>query len=58
MCPWHGAKYDVKSGRMVLGPQGVFAKIPGAGAFFKALTKVFPLRRGLVVERGEDLDIS
>ena len=34
VCPWHGAKYDVRSGRMVGGPQGVFAKIPGLGATF------------------------
>lgn len=24
MCPWHGARYDVGTGRMVRGPQGVF----------------------------------
>ena len=29
VCPWHQAKYDVKTGRMVRGPQGIFAKIPG-----------------------------
>lgn len=51
VCPWHGAKYDVATGRMVLGPQGVFAKIPGLGAAVKALTSVLPLRRGRVVER-------
>ena len=51
VCPWHGAKYDVRSGRMIGGPQGVFAKIPGLGWANKALTKVLPLRRGHVVER-------
>ena len=50
-CPWHGAKYDVQTGRMVLGPQGAFAKIPGFGGFQKALTKALPLGRGQVVER-------
>lgn len=49
VCPWHGAKYDVESGRMTRGPQGVFAKIPGLGAAFKALTKIAPLARGKVV---------
>lgn len=44
ICPWHGARYNVTTGRMVLGPQGVFAKIPGLGAFFRALTRVLPLR--------------
>lgn len=49
-CPWHGAKYDVSSGRMVRGPQGIFAKIPGLGLAFKALTTVLPLGRGTVTE--------
>jgi nitrite reductase/ring-hydroxylating ferredoxin subunit len=51
VCPWHGAKYDVRTGRMVRGPQGVFAKIPGLGAVFKGLTKVAPLRRAHVEVR-------
>ena len=29
VCPWHGAKYDVTTGQMTLGPQGAFAKVPG-----------------------------
>jgi len=55
VCPWHGSKYDVVTGRMVQGPQGVFAKIPGLGASYKLLTRVLPLRRGNVVERGAKL---
>ena len=51
VCPWHQSAYDVGSGRMVRGPQGVFAKIPGLGAMFKALTKVLPLRKGQITER-------
>ena len=51
VCPWHGSKYDVRTGRMVRGPQGIFAKIPGLGTAFKALTLVLPLGRGHVVER-------
>ncbi len=51
VCPWHGAAYDVQSGRMVRGPGGVFAKVPGLGAAFKLLTRVAPLRRGRVSER-------
>lgn len=58
VCPWHGAKYDVGTGAMVLGPQGKFAKVPGLDAFFKALTRVFPLKRGKVEQRGEDLHID
>lgn len=29
-CPWHGALYDVASGKMVLGPQGAFKPLAGA----------------------------
>jgi hypothetical protein len=36
---------------MVLGPQGVFAKIPGLGEVCKLLTQVLPLGRRAVVER-------
>lgn len=55
VCPWHGSRYDVKTGRMVRGPGGVFAKIPGLGASFKALTRVWPLGRGTVSERDGDV---
>jgi nitrite reductase/ring-hydroxylating ferredoxin subunit len=51
VCPWHGSKYDVRTGRMVRGPQGFFAKIPGLGPAYKALTRVLPLRRGRIVQR-------
>ncbi|MDH3398803.1 MAG: Rieske 2Fe-2S domain-containing protein [Acidimicrobiia bacterium] len=57
-CPWHGSKYDVHTGRMVLGPQGVFAKIPGLGTALKALTLVLPLGRGTVVERDDTLYVE
>ena len=58
VCPWHGAKYDVDSGRMVRGPQGIFAKIPGLGFAFKALTLVLPLGRGKVTERDDTLFVE
>ena len=51
VCPWHGARYDVATGRMTRGPQGFFAKIPGLDAGYLLLTKVLPLRRGVLVER-------
>ncbi|MDH3517677.1 MAG: Rieske 2Fe-2S domain-containing protein [Acidimicrobiia bacterium] len=57
-CPWHGAKYDVQTGRMVRGPQGIFAKIPGLGLAFRALTLVLPLGRGTVVERDDTLYVE
>ena len=52
-CPWHGSKYNVETGRMVLGPQGAFAKIPGLGVAFKMMTRVLPLRRGHITRRDE-----
>jgi nitrite reductase/ring-hydroxylating ferredoxin subunit len=58
VCPWHQAKYEVSTGRMVRGPQGVFAKVPGLGAGYQALTKVWPLARGTVEQRGPDLTIN
>ena len=57
-CPWHGAKYDVDNGRMVRGPQGIFAKIPGLGLAFKTLTRVLPLGRGTVSERDGTLYVD
>ena len=51
VCPWHGARYDVATGRMTRGPQGFFAKVPGSDAGYRLLTKVLPLGRGVVVER-------
>jgi nitrite reductase/ring-hydroxylating ferredoxin subunit len=58
VCPWHGSKYDVTTGRMVLGPQGIFARVPGLDAAFKALTIVLPLGRGDVVERDGTLFVE
>jgi nitrite reductase/ring-hydroxylating ferredoxin subunit len=51
VCPWHGARYDVETGRMTRGPQGFFAKIPGLDAGYLLLTRVLPLGRGEIVER-------
>lgn len=58
VCPWHGSKYDVETGRMVRGPQGIFAKIPGLQSALKALTVVLPLGRGQVVERDDTLYVE
>jgi nitrite reductase/ring-hydroxylating ferredoxin subunit len=51
VCPWHASRYDVRTGRMVRGPRGIFAKIPGLSRSFEVLTRVLPLGRGEVVER-------
>ena len=57
VCPWHGAKYDVTTGRMVRGPQGVFARIPGSNFAYRMLTRVLPLRRGTVTEHDGTLSV-
>ena len=58
VCPWHHSAYDVKTGQMTRGPQGAFAKVPGLDAFYLALTKRWPLRRGTVTVDGDDLEID
>ena len=55
VCPWHQARYDVKTGEMVEGPQGNFAKVPGLGFAFKMFTKVLPLGKGELTERDGDI---
>jgi nitrite reductase/ring-hydroxylating ferredoxin subunit len=51
VCPWHRSAFDVRTGRMLRGPQGAYARVPGLGASYRALTRVVPLRRGEVLER-------
>jgi nitrite reductase/ring-hydroxylating ferredoxin subunit len=50
-CPWHHARYNVRTGRMTRGPQGNFARVPGLEAAFQLFTKVLPLSRGTVEHR-------
>jgi nitrite reductase/ring-hydroxylating ferredoxin subunit len=58
VCPWHGARYDVETGRMVSGPGGIYGKVPGLAPTFMALTKVLPLGRGRVIERDGRLFVT
>ncbi|MEP6665723.1 MAG: Rieske 2Fe-2S domain-containing protein [Nocardioidaceae bacterium] len=51
ICPWHQSAYDVRSGQMLRGPQGLYAKVPGMDWAYRLLTRVLPLRRGRVSER-------
>lgn len=55
VCPWHRSAYDVETGRMVRGPQGAFAKVPGLDWGYRMLTRVLPLGRATVAERDGDL---
>ena len=58
VCPWHHSTYDVRTGRMTRGPQGVFAKIPGLDAAYLALTRAWPLHRGTVTVDGDELQVD
>ena len=40
-CPWHAARYDVGTGKMVRGPQGAFKPLAGV---VKATTGAIPLK--------------
>jgi 3-phenylpropionate/trans-cinnamate dioxygenase ferredoxin component len=40
-CPWHGARYDVKTGKMVRGPQGAFKPLAGV---IKVTAGAIPLK--------------
>jgi 3-phenylpropionate/trans-cinnamate dioxygenase ferredoxin component len=52
VCPWHHSAYDPSTGRMTVGPQGFFARVPGLDFFYtNFLTRVLPLGRAEVVER-------
>ena len=55
VCPVHGARYDVHTGRMVRGPGGIYARIPGLGFALRSLTRVLPLGRGEVTEKDATL---
>ncbi len=55
MCPWHRSAYDVTTGRMVRGPQGIFARVPGLDVGYLMLTRVLPLGRAPVIGRDSEL---
>lgn len=55
VCPWHHSAYDVTTGRMARGPQGIFARLPGLDFGYRMLTQVLPLGRVAVTERGGEL---
>lgn len=55
VCPWHQSAYDVGTGRMVKGPQGVYAKVPGLDFAYRMFTRLLPLGRAPVTERDGDL---
>jgi nitrite reductase/ring-hydroxylating ferredoxin subunit len=58
VCPWHGARYDVRTGEMVAGPRGLAFYVgptPGYTQLVRALARWVPLRIGRAVRRGRSL---
>ncbi len=65
VCPWHGARYDVRDGRMVKGPRGFFGyhgPSRGYRELVRAYARLLPLRRRPASVQGDrvvvDLDGS
>src|SRR5258708_3188909 len=56
--PWQRSAYDVGAGRMVRGPQGIFARVPGLDFGYRMLTRVLPLGRAPVTEHDGDLYVG
>ncbi|MCW2776530.1 MAG: Rieske (2Fe-2S) iron-sulfur domain protein [Frankiales bacterium] len=56
VCPWHGAKYDLDSGRMVEGPRGFLGyvgKTPGYEQLVKGYAQVLRLKTRVAQLRGD-----
>ena len=61
VCPWHGARYDTRTGAMVDGPQGFFfyrGRTPGYSALVKAYAQYLGLRVGRVVRRAGRITVE
>lgn len=55
VCPWHQSRYDVKTGKMVRGPEGFLGyhgRTPGYTQFVRAYSRMLRLRVGRVLRRG------
>ena len=58
VCPWHGARYDLDSGKMVRGPRGFLTYVgrtPGYTQLIRVVGRVLPLRRRQVEQVGDRL---
>ncbi|WNV76094.1 Rieske (2Fe-2S) protein [Geodermatophilus sp. DSM 44513] len=58
VCPWHGARYDVRTGEMVEGPRGILGyhgPTPGYTQFVRAYARRLRLRVRRAVRRGDDV---
>ena len=58
VCPWHQARYDVTTGKMVAGPKGFLGyhgRTPGYTQVVKAYSRVLRLRVAHAVRVGADV---
>ena len=58
VCPWHQARYDVRTGRMVEGPRGFLGyhgRTPGYTQLVRAYSRVLRLRVRRALRRGDDV---
>lgn len=61
VCPWHGARYDVRDGRMVDGPRGFLTyhgPTRGYRDLVRAYARFLPLRRARAVLRGARVEVD
>ena len=58
VCPWHAARYDVRTGEMVDGPKGFFGykgPTPGYTQLVRGYAKYLKLRVRRALRRGDDV---
>ena len=61
VCPWHGSRYDVRTGEMVDGPRGFLlyrGPTPGYSALVKAFGATVKLRVRRALRRGDDVVVQ
>ncbi|SDC40678.1 Ferredoxin subunit of nitrite reductase or a ring-hydroxylating dioxygenase [Geodermatophilus telluris] len=61
VCPWHGARYDVRTGEMVEGPRGFLGyhgPTPGYTQFVRGYARVLKLRVRRALRRGDDVVVE
>jgi nitrite reductase/ring-hydroxylating ferredoxin subunit len=61
VCPWHGSRYDVRTGEMVDGPRGFLlyrGPTPVYSALVKTFASVLKLRVRRALRRGDDVVVQ
>jgi nitrite reductase/ring-hydroxylating ferredoxin subunit len=61
VCPWHGSRYDVRTGEMTAGPRGFLfyrGPTPGYSQFVRGYASVLKLRVRRALRRGDDVVVE